>query len=114
MDPLSSGAPDLAGHVERLARRLRSLSEVRLARPLPGHASRADAARALAQQLADAASRLEGLPVRTVPRLHDFAVGDQVAVTGHDLAAAGSAGGPDVQAVLDLACLACRELAAAL
>ena len=81
--------------VERLAERLRTLSDVRLARSLPPYASRADAARAVAQLLADLAASLEGVDhpagaapavaARTVPRLHDFAVGDQVAVTGHDL-----------------------------
>ena len=118
MDPLASGAHDLAGHVDRLAQRLRSLSEVRLARPLPPHASRADAAHALAQRLADASARLEGVPAHPVPRLHDLTVGDQVAVTGHDLVAAAGAADParavDVQALVTEASLACRELASAL
>jgi hypothetical protein len=99
--------------VERVADRLRSLSDVRLARPMPpAHVaspnvvppplvppavaqqpSRADAAHALAQLLADLAATAEAAgadagaePVfHPVPRLHDLAVGDQVAVTGHDL-----------------------------
>ncbi len=117
MDPLPSGAQALAAAVERLSDRLRSLSDVRLARPLPPHASRADAAHSLAQLLADSAARLEGGPERPVPRLHDLAVGDQVAVTGRDLVAASLAsGGPgaEVDAVLLAATAACRELAAAL
>ncbi len=118
MDPLASGAQDLADHVDRLADRLRSLSDVRLARPLPPYASRAEAAHALAQRLADAAARLEGLPVRPVPRLHDLAVGDQVAVTGHDLVSAARAaalpGGPALRVTLAEATAACVELAAAL
>jgi hypothetical protein len=80
--------------VDRLADRLRSLSAVRLSRPLPGRSSRADAARDVAQTLADLAAELEAddRPVyRPVPRLTDFAVGDQVAVTGHDLVAAARA-----------------------
>ncbi len=78
-------AAELAEQVGRLADRLRSLSDVRLARPLPPSGSRADAAHALAQRLADHAAALEGEPGRVVPRLHDLAVGDQVAVTGTDL-----------------------------
>ena len=79
----------------RLADRLRSLSDVRLARPLPPARSRADAAHALAQRMADHAAALEGAPSRAVPRLHDLAVGDQVAVTGTDLVRAlGSTGAP--------------------
>ena len=82
---------DLRIEVDRLADRLRSLSDTRLARPLPPHASRADAAHALAQALAEAdqgvEQRTDPQPPawRRLPRLHDFAVGDQVAVTGHDL-----------------------------
>ena len=96
MDPDTTGRPrtpeevcaDLAEQVSRLADRLRSLSEVRLARALPPAGSRADAGHALAQRLADAAAALDGEPARPVPRLHDLAVGDQVAVTGTDLVAA--------------------------
>ncbi len=88
---------ELQVEVNRLADRLRSLSDTRLARPLPPHESRADAAHALAQALADAGQGVEQRddpqppPWRRLPRLHDFAVGDQVAVTGTDLvrAAAG-------------------------
>lgn len=82
---------DLLIAVDRLADRLRSLSDTRLARPLPPHSSRADAAHTLAQALAQAdqgvEQRADPQPPawRRVPRLHDFAVGDQVAVTGHDL-----------------------------
>jgi len=118
MDPLASGAQDLAGQVDRLAQRLRSLSDVRLARSLPPHASAAAAAHALAQRLSDVSARLEGAPSRPVPRLHDLAVGDQVAVTGHDLVAAAGAADParavDVQALVAGASVACRDLAAAL
>ena len=78
----------LAEQVGRLADRLRSLSDVRLRAALPGGGSRADAAHRVAQQLADAAARLAGEPVRPVPRLDDLVVGDQVAVTGADLLAA--------------------------
>lgn len=90
----SGGAPErllLADRVERLVARLRALPDSRLARPAdPSGAgpSIADSAHALAQVLADLAADLEARPRREVPRLHDLASGDQVAVTAHDLLAA--------------------------
>lgn len=69
----------------RVVDRLRSMSLARLAAPLPPYDSRADAAREIAQRLADAAADLAGDVRRPVPRLGDQVVGDQVAVTGHDL-----------------------------
>jgi hypothetical protein len=88
--------------LERIVDRLHTLSEARLARAFPPHPSVADAARELAQLLADTAASLEPEPPdpapagqwgdlgadgvgRRVPRLPDLAVGDQVAVTGHDV-----------------------------
>lgn len=91
---MSEARAELAVEVTRLADRLRSLSEGRLARPLPSAGSRADAAHALAQALAVAAQGIEqhadaSAPAwREVPRLDDFAVGDQIAVTGTDLVSA--------------------------
>jgi hypothetical protein len=77
--------------VRRVADRLRSMSQERLNRPFPPYASRAAAALALAQLLADTAQDLAG-PAghgegarRFVPDLGPLAVGDQVAVTGTDL-----------------------------
>jgi hypothetical protein len=67
------------------------MSVERLTRPFPPYASRAAAALALAQELADASADLEGLARRKVPDLGPAVVGDQVAVTGEDLAAAGDA-----------------------
>jgi hypothetical protein len=111
-------APDdqraaLAADVRRVSDRLRTLSAARLA-AAPGpsvaggqeHSSRAAAGRHAAQLMADAAAALEavalGVPAerRTLPVLPDLAVGDQVAVTGHDLLtaladAAGAAGAAD-------------------
>jgi hypothetical protein len=92
---------ELARDVDRLADRLRNLSQARLAAAAPPHPSRAAAARAAAQTLADAAAGLEAGPDptgptwRTVPDLGDFAVGDQLAVTGHDLIAAAESTQPD-------------------
>jgi hypothetical protein len=91
----------LAADVDRVADRLRSLSQARLLAPVPGHPSRVDAARAAAQALVEVAQGVEegaadGAPVwRDLPRLGELAVGDQVAVTGHDAVAACAAAGPD-------------------
>jgi hypothetical protein len=94
-DSAANLAANLATEVVRLADRLRSLTDVRLARPLPPYGSRADAGHAVAQLMADSAAELSGEPQRPVPRLHDFAVADQIAVTGADLVrVAGSGGAP--------------------
>lgn len=89
----------------RVVDRLRSMSLARLAAPLPPYDSRADAAHALAQRLADAAAAVAGQPSRPLPRLGDPVVGDQVAVTGHDLlaatAAAAAAAGPAAPGAAD-------------
>ena len=94
-------AEELAADVRRVADRLRTLSAGRLAGPpappedgMPPYRSRAQAARGAAQAMADAAAALESAPAggwverRPLPELADFAVGEQVAVTGHDLLAA--------------------------
>ncbi|MFD8478965.1 hypothetical protein [Kitasatospora sp. NPDC059673] len=78
----------LTAAVERLADRFRAMPQSRLLGAVPGHPSRAAAVLALAGRLADAARTLEGLPPLPVPDCGAFAVGDQLAVTGHDLAAA--------------------------
>lgn len=91
---------ELAAEVERVARRLRGLGEPRLRRPLPAYGTVAEAAHTLAQALADAGQGVElraeerAPSPRTLPRLSDLAVGDQVAVTGQDLAAALAAVAP--------------------
>lgn len=75
-----------------VADRLRHLSEARLKAPLTARQetspSRAGAALALAQCLADLAAAVEGEPLREIPDLGVFVVGDQVAVTSGDLASA--------------------------
>jgi hypothetical protein len=92
---------ELAADVRRVADRLRTLSEARLAAPVPPHRSRAAGGRSVAQTLAVAAQGIEdrGLAEephwRSVPALSDLTVGDQVAVTGHDLLAALEASAPD-------------------
>lgn len=110
-DPWAGIREELAADVRRVSERLRSLSATRLASAPgpsvdpadqgPAYGSRAQAGRAAAAELARAATALEaasgrpGLghpaPPRQVPDLpvlSDLAVGDQVAVTGHDLLAA--------------------------
>ncbi len=74
--------------VERVAERLRTMSDVRLAAPCPPYASVAEAGHRLAQRLAGLAAELEGAKHREVPVLSPLAVGDQVALTGHDVATA--------------------------
>ena len=98
----------LEADVRRVADRLRNLSQARLAGPpappaagMPPYVSRAQAARAAAQAMADASGAIEAATAGTVfvwqplPELADLAVGDQVAVTGNDLLAAVDLVGPD-------------------
>ncbi|WP_055585761.1 hypothetical protein [Peterkaempfera griseoplana] len=77
--------------VDRLADRFRSMPQSRLTGPVPGHASRAAAALELARRLAAEAQAVEqdgAAPYRELPDAGPFAAGDQLAVAGHDLAAA--------------------------
>jgi hypothetical protein len=78
----------LEADLRRTVDRLRTLGLARLGASFAPEPTRADAARGVAQRLADAAADLEGGPRRTLPRVADPAVGDQVAVCGHDLRAA--------------------------
>ena len=135
---VSDGIGVLSAEVTRVSERLRTLGLARLARPLelagrstpepsrslaPGDVTRvelgasspsvADAAHELAQRLADLAADAESRPRVMVPRLGDHAVGDQVAVTGHDLAALARAGRLDVDR-LDRAVQLLRDLRLAL
>ena len=87
-------AEELAKDVRRVADRLRSLSAPRLAADCPPYGTVADAGRTAAAALAAAACALAGGLPRPLPRLGDFAVGDQVAVTGRDLLDALSAADP--------------------
>ncbi|MFE3879691.1 hypothetical protein ACFXPX_35490 [Kitasatospora sp. NPDC059146] len=74
--------------VDGLADRFRSLPQSKLLGAVPGHASRAAAVLALARRLAALALAVEGGPEREFPDAGAFAAGDQLAVAGHDLAAA--------------------------
>jgi len=86
-----SPADRYAADLERTVDRLRSLALTRLSAPFHPEPTRADAARDLVQQLADLTADLAGEPRRVVPRLADPAVGDQLAVVGHDRASAARA-----------------------
>lgn len=77
--------------LRRTVDRVGTLGLPRLAAAFEPEPTRADAVRALVQHLAAAAADLAGEPRRTVPRLGDQAVGDQLAVCGHDLLAAATA-----------------------
>ncbi|MFJ9769869.1 hypothetical protein ACIRVF_01320 [Kitasatospora sp. NPDC101157] len=74
--------------VDELADRFRSLPQSKLLGAVPGHPSRAAAVLALARRLAALALAAEGGPEREFPDAGAFAAGDQLAVAGHDLAAA--------------------------
>jgi hypothetical protein len=88
LDPIPAPEdPDrLILEAARTCDRLRSLSLVRLAAPLPDGRSRARAAFELAQDLADEAAVLAGRPQRMLPDLADPAAGDVLAVCAQDLA----------------------------
>ncbi|WTJ79373.1 hypothetical protein OG335_16255 [Kitasatospora sp. NBC_01539] len=73
------------------------MPQSRLLAAVPGHTSRAAAVLALVRGFAATALALEGEPPRTVPDAGAFAVGDQLAVAGYDLAAA-AGGRPEVLA----------------
>ena len=73
-------SPFLA-QAERLADRFRSMPQTRLALFAPLGLQ-------LARRLADSSLQLEGLPARELPDVGVFAVGDQIALAAHDLAAA--------------------------
>ncbi|MFI6152093.1 hypothetical protein ACIBCA_05330 [Kitasatospora sp. NPDC051170] len=100
--------------VEALSDRFRSLPQSKLLGAVPGYASRAAAGLALARELAGAALAAEGEPAREVPDVGVFAVGDQLAVAGHDLAAALAAlpEGPEAAGVLEGALASVRATAA--
>ncbi|WP_380285663.1 hypothetical protein [Kitasatospora purpeofusca] len=93
----TSDEKTLAEAVDALADRFRAMPQSRLLGAVPGHPSRAAAGLALARRLAAAAQAAEaarvdggagGAAPRELPDAGAFAVGDQLAVVGHDLAAA--------------------------
>ncbi len=95
MPDFDTDARSLARHLTWLVTRSRTMSDTKLAgRPSGCSTTRADLIRSLLQQLADTEAGLarRGEPVEptwpNVPRLRDLAVGDQLAVLGHDLLSA--------------------------
>ncbi|MGW4808382.1 hypothetical protein [Kitasatospora sp. NPDC004272] len=97
-EQLPAAAARLTEAVDRLADRFRAMPQSRLLAAVPGHPSRAAAVLELARRLADSGRALEGLPALEVPDCGAFAVGDQLAVTGHDLALAAADGHPEALA----------------
>jgi hypothetical protein len=75
-------ADELRAAARLLADRFRAMPQSRLLGAVPGHPSRAAAGLTLARELA----RLAHAP-QELPDAGPFAVGDQIAVTAHDLAA---------------------------
>jgi hypothetical protein len=83
---------DLVRAVDRLVEQVAHWPSARWAAPGAAGGTRAEAAHALAQQLADLEARAAGRPPRPVPRLpSDLAIPDQWRVLARDLAAAGPA-----------------------
>jgi hypothetical protein len=79
-------SPDVEVELARVVDMLRSMPIPKLGRPMVDEGpTRAQAARDLAQWLADAAAGQAGWSHREVPDVGDPAVGDQIAVTGRDL-----------------------------
>jgi hypothetical protein len=80
-------AEELARAVDRLGDQVSHWSSVRWAAPGAHGGTRAEAAHALAQRLADLAALASGRPSRPVPRLSsDLALPDQWRVLARDLA----------------------------
>ncbi|MFE9425231.1 hypothetical protein ACFYNO_19915 [Kitasatospora sp. NPDC006697] len=107
---------DLSAAVDHLADRFRAMPQSRLLGAVPGHPSRAAAGLALARLLAAGAQLLEegaAAAPRELPDAGAFAVGDQIAVAGHDLAVALHDAGNDeaAAALLAEAAAAVGELA---
>lgn len=98
-------APDerFRADLGRTVDRLRSMGLARLAASFEPEPTRADAARGVAQSLADAAADLAGEVRREVPRLADGAVGEQLAVCGRDLLEAATARRQEPEALAALA-----------
>jgi hypothetical protein len=88
--PVDDAVALLAREAASLVERLRPWPPARWAAAVSGAGTRADVAHHLAQRLADDAARLEGQPLRPLPRLEtDLALPDQLAVTADDLVRAG-------------------------
>ena len=79
---------DLTRAVDRLVGQVAHWESARWAAAVPSGESRAERVHALAQRLADRAADAEGRPRRTVPRLADQNLPDQVRVLAADLVAA--------------------------
>ncbi len=105
--PATEGATsqELVAHADRLADRLRVVGPRLAARDGAQAAAMLDDVRGVLQALADLGADAEGRPRRPVPVLAAPALGDQVLVLAHDVAAAGdpAARTDAVQLIRDLA-----------
>ena len=90
VDDSSTPRQRLQADLTRTVDRLRTLGLARLEADFAPEPTRADAARRVAQHLADVTADLEGRPRRPLPVLGVQGYGDQLAVVGHDLLAATS------------------------
>ena len=82
---VSEAAERYAADLMRTVDRLRTMGTARLAAVFEPEPTRADAAFALIQVIAQRAAVQEQLAAPPVPRLADLALGDQLAVVGRDL-----------------------------
>jgi len=82
---VSEAAERFAVDLRRTTDRLRSIGAARLSASFSPEPTRADAAFALIHVLAERAAQLAGSEQRTVPRLTEMALGDQLAVIGREL-----------------------------
>lgn len=90
-DPTQDPVALLRRESRSLVQRLRLWTPARFAAAAEPFGTRADLLHHLAQDLADAAAAVEGRPRRTLPRLDDLALPDQLAVTADDLVRAAPA-----------------------
>ncbi|WP_432524175.1 hypothetical protein [Kineococcus sp. SYSU DK006] len=89
---LAAARAELVRSVDLQAGRVRALPLTRLERAAEGERrTRAEQLHEAAQALADLAADAEGQPRRPLPVLAVHGLGDQLAVVGHDVAAAGDA-----------------------
>lgn len=82
---VSEAAERYAVDLRRTADRLRAIGAARLAASFAPEPTRAEAAFALIEVMAERVAHVDGSEPRAVPRLADMALGDQLAVIGREL-----------------------------
>jgi hypothetical protein len=94
---VSEAAERYAVDLRRTVDRLRAIGAARLAASFAPEPTRAEAAFALIEVMAERVAHVDGSEPRTVPRLADMALGDQMAVIGRELLIAARAqANPDI------------------